>query len=251
MAPHTRQSLTEDLRSLGVEEGDALFMHSSFRSLGKVEGGAGSVIGALEDAVGPRGLLLLPSFNLFKKSNDERMAMWKHATTPSSVGWLTEYFRAMPGTVRTNNYSHSVAARGLGAEEYDGTLHGIGGLVSPWDRAPYGRTYGDSSPFMRAYNRPHSKLLMLGTDYKSATFCHLVEVWFWNKRMESNPKAVFQMVNREALGEWWDANGRLRRGRIGDSPSRLFGVRDFVDTLLDEVAREPQRWCKWWAPDPE
>ena len=64
MSPYNSCDLTCDLRRLGVEAGDILFVHSSFKSLGPVEGGAESVIQALEDALGPEGLLLMPSFNL-------------------------------------------------------------------------------------------------------------------------------------------------------------------------------------------
>ena len=51
---HTRTSLARDLRALGVRGGDTLFVHSSFRSLGEVAGGAQSVVDALMDAVGRR-----------------------------------------------------------------------------------------------------------------------------------------------------------------------------------------------------
>ena len=104
-----------DLVKLGIVKGDILFIHSSFKSLGLVAGGAGTVIEALERAVGPSGLILMPSFNLIDR---ERRAMaWNLERTPSTVGWLTEFFRLMPGTYRSDHYSHSVAARGLGASK--------------------------------------------------------------------------------------------------------------------------------------
>ncbi len=61
---HSGERLLRDLGNLGVEAGDVLFVHSSFRSLGPVEGGAGTVVGALEAAVGSEGTILMPSFNL-------------------------------------------------------------------------------------------------------------------------------------------------------------------------------------------
>ena len=61
--PHvTRERLAADLRALGITEGDVLFVHSSLKSLGFVEGGAESVLGALRDAVGASGSLLLPAY---------------------------------------------------------------------------------------------------------------------------------------------------------------------------------------------
>ena len=60
---HTRDELTSDLEELGVKPGDALFIHSSFKSLGPVEGGAETVVMALERAVGPDGLVLMWKFS--------------------------------------------------------------------------------------------------------------------------------------------------------------------------------------------
>ena len=42
--PHTADSLRQDLRNLGISASDTLFIHSSFKSLGPVAGGAGAVI---------------------------------------------------------------------------------------------------------------------------------------------------------------------------------------------------------------
>ena len=52
---HTTDSLTSDLRRLGVSEGMTLIVHSSLRSIGKVMGGTVSVILALERNIGERG----------------------------------------------------------------------------------------------------------------------------------------------------------------------------------------------------
>ncbi len=239
---HTRTSLSADLTRLGVNAGDILFVHSSFTSLGLVDGGAATVVAALEQAVGPDGLLLMPAFNLVDK--DKRAESWNISSTPSTVGYLTEYFRLMPGTARSDHYSHSVAARGRGADDFVvGHLSGEG-QESPWDRAPWGRTFGARSPFLQAYDRG-SKLLMLGVDYHSSTFVHLVETLWWNARRETNPAQEYVFLHRDKLGGYWDSLGRLARGRVGDAECRLFGIRDFVETLLDLVRREPEKWLKW------
>ena len=43
---YTEKRLVEDLESLGVRKGDLLFIHSSFKSLGAIDGGAATVISA-------------------------------------------------------------------------------------------------------------------------------------------------------------------------------------------------------------
>ena len=105
---HTIESLGCDLRLLGISEGDVLFVHSSFKSLGPVDGGAETVVAALMDVVGLSGLLLMPSFNLLG-DRGARADAWDIETTPSTVGRLTEFFRQMPGTYRSDQIATSGA----------------------------------------------------------------------------------------------------------------------------------------------
>ena len=235
-AQHTRETLLHDLRVLGVEQGDILFMHSSFKSLGPVKGDVATVIGALEDAVGHEGLLLIPSFNLVDRP--KRAENWDIETTVSSVGWITEYFRRMAGTYRSDHYSHSVAARGKGAKEFVSGHLGQEGLKSPWDEEPWGKTYGTNSPMYRAY-KVDGKLLMLGVDYETSTYAHVVETMHWNMLLDQGLDVQFRGLKHQALGEFWDRTSKLSRGRMGDADCRLFRIREYVDTLLREVIDNP------------
>lgn len=241
MGTHTRASLARDLEALGVRRGGILFLHASFRSLGPVAGGAGAVVGALEDVVGPEGLILMPSFNLVER--ERRAATWDVATTPSTVGWLTEFFRRMPATCRSDHYSHSVAARGKEAGAFVADHRAREGFRSPWDLEPWGRTYGTHSPMVRAYEAA-GQLLMLGVDYASSTYVHLVEVMVWNRALAADPHARYLFLDRPAVGAFWDEHGGLERGRVGDAECRLFAIRDYVDALVREVEREPERYAR-------
>ena len=44
MQVQTRETLSAGLRELGLVEGDTVWVHSSFKSIGGVEGGAGTVV---------------------------------------------------------------------------------------------------------------------------------------------------------------------------------------------------------------
>ena len=231
---HTRTSLARDLRDLGVRAGDTLFVHSSFRSLGEVNGGAQTIVDALMDEIG-EGLLLMPSVNL-DGDHDARAARWDRDTTPSSVGWLTEFFRRMPGTVRSDHYSHSVAAHGREASKFVDGHRCDEGLPSPWDRPPWGLTYGTHSPMVRAHNRG-GRLLMLGVDYLSSTYVHLVETIYWDEQRKFNRRATFVGLDRLRLGELWDRMGRVSWGRVGDAGCRLFDIRDYINALIGIVRR--------------
>ena len=237
---YTAAQLCDNLKTLGVEIGDTLFIHSSFKSLGMVQGGAGTVIAALENALGDDGLLLMPSFNL-TGDREQRAGSWDVEKTDSSVGWLTEYFRLMPDTHRSDHYSHSVAARGQGAKNFIADHLSEEGLASPWDRPPWGKTYGTNSPMIRAYEQ-NGKILMLGVDYHSSTYIHVVEVMFWNDRLKENPDAEFIWLDRIRLGEVWDRSGILETGKIGDASCRLFQIRAYVDQLLDIVRNDPDSY---------
>jgi aminoglycoside 3-N-acetyltransferase len=238
--PYDSGRLVGDLASLGVAHGDVLFVHASFKSLGQIDGGATTVVQSLELALGQAGLLLMPSFNLIG-GRDQRAESWDIKTSPSTVGWLTEYFRSMPGTFRSDHYSHSVAARGRGAEAFVADHLSDGGMASPWDRSPWGKTYGADSPMIRAYDRG-GKILMIGVDYETSTYCHVVEATYWALRLQDAPAAGFVWLDRDRLGGYWEQNGKLNRGMVGDADCRLIDIRTFVDDLLEAVKADPDAY---------
>ena len=231
------EQLSRDLVALGVSPGDVLFVHSSYKSLGVVNGGAGSVIDAFGQTLGPDGLLLMPSFNLVGDVGT-RVENWDRERTASSVGWLTDYFRSMPGTFRSDHYSHSVSARGCGAGGFVSDHLSEEGMSSPWDHAPWGKTYGTNSPMIRAYDRD-GKVLMLGVDYESSTYVHVVEVMFWHERLKTDPDASYLWLHRHKLGELWDRSGLVTSGAVGRANCRLFGIRSFVDHVLEVMTKDP------------
>lgn len=55
---HTRASLSDDLKRLGVHVGDMVMVHASMSRVGRLLNGPDALIGALLDAVGPSGTLL-------------------------------------------------------------------------------------------------------------------------------------------------------------------------------------------------
>lgn len=239
-AAFDKHDLISDLRTLGIEMGDCLYVHSSFKSLGTVVDGAVTVVDAFEDVLGDDGLLLMPSFNLIG-GRDQRADSWDVDSTPSSVGWLTEFFRLMPGTFRSDHYSHSTAARGRGAEAFVSDHRSNRGMASPWDREPWGKTYGADSPMIRAYDRG-GKILMIGVDHQTSTYCHVVEVTYWADRLREDPDAGFIWLDRHRLGDYWEHHGSLVRGRVGNADCRLIDIRTYVDGLLEAVKADPDSY---------
>ncbi len=108
----TKEALVSDLRrNLGLADGDIIAVHSSMKSLGRVEGGPVAFIEALMEAVGgvSKGTVLMPCFNGPDDVVDLR-------STACRLGLVPETFRTYPGVVRSVNHTHSVAAIGRHAE---------------------------------------------------------------------------------------------------------------------------------------
>ena len=59
--PYTAEDIKNGLQSVGLKEGDTVIFHSSFKSIGKVEGGAETVIKAMIDYLGNEGTLIFPT----------------------------------------------------------------------------------------------------------------------------------------------------------------------------------------------
>ena len=55
--------LVTGFEQLGLGNDDVLMVHSSYKSLGGVEGGAETVVDALREVVGEKGTVLFPTFN--------------------------------------------------------------------------------------------------------------------------------------------------------------------------------------------
>jgi len=63
----TQSDIEAGLRALGVCPGMMLEVHSSLRAFGYVEGGARTVIRALQNVVGEQGAIVMPAFRLSRK----------------------------------------------------------------------------------------------------------------------------------------------------------------------------------------
>lgn len=96
------------LRAVGVRAGMILAVHSSLSEFGYVRGGAATVVAALRSVLGPKGTLLMPTH-----SNSMLGAPpYDPVRSKSNVGAVTEYFRSLPGVIRSKHPTHSVAGIG-------------------------------------------------------------------------------------------------------------------------------------------
>lgn len=176
--PNTVDSLYEQMRSLGINPGDTVAVHSSLSSIGWVCGGQKAVIMALLKAVGPSGTIAMPSHNTDNSEpgkweappvpeswhdtiRQNMPAFDKNSTPTGSIGVIAETFRTYPGTLRSDHPAVSFAANGNHAAE----------IVETHELFP---DFGTGTPLGALYNL-NAKVLLLGVSYSNCTALHLAE----------------------------------------------------------------------------
>lgn len=159
-----QDDLARAFREVGLRDGDGVFVHSAMSAFGEIQGGPTTVIAALEQVLGPQGLIAMPAFPLTASGLDHLAAnpVFDVRETPSRVGAITEHFRKLPGVVRSDHPTHSIAARGPGAEEL---VAGHADAETP---------FGEGTPFARMIERG-VKQVWFGTGLPTFTLYHAYE----------------------------------------------------------------------------
>jgi aminoglycoside 3-N-acetyltransferase len=158
---HTYSSLRQELGQIGIDPQGTLLVHSSFKSIGNVEGGPDTVLDALSDYM-KEGLLVLPTHTWdYVRADNPKFYVDE---SPSCVGILPELFRKRPGVVRSKHPTHSVAALGADAVPF---TSGDELCDTPCAR---------SSAWGKLLDRK-ATIMLLGVDLTRNTFMHGVEEW--------------------------------------------------------------------------
>ena len=171
----TKEYLKERVAEFGIEKDSILMVHSSLKALGRIDGGAETVIDVVEDAVAD-GTIVFPA--LLTTNWAEVIAAGWHLDRPSEVGYISEVFRTQEGSIRSMNPTHSISARGRDA------LDLISGDEKARPRFSWFDNYGFSweSAWQRMYESRERYgvkcyVMFWGCDMKHMTFKHLVEAW--------------------------------------------------------------------------
>lgn len=151
--------MAADLVALGLKPDDTVLVHSSLSSLGHVEGGPETVVDTLRSVL-PDGTLIMPSMTCNTIGWDNMCFSIRDSV--SGVGVIAEYFRNLPGVMRSMHPTHSACGIGVHAEEI--LSHHME------DNTPV----GPHSPFslIRKFG---GKVLMLGCGLHPNTSMHGVE----------------------------------------------------------------------------
>lgn len=223
------------LRTLGVQEGDVLLIHTSFRAVQPVEGGPAGLIEALGLAVGPSGTLVMPSWT----GDDD--SPFDPETTPAStdLGIVADTFWRLPAVLR-GRHPFAFAARGPKAEQITADP-----LVLP--------PHQSDSPVGRVLDCD-GRILLLGVHHDANTTLHLAELLAGvpyqvphhiTVLQDGRPTRIDYLENDHCCALFRSADDWLRRrgvqndGMVGYAPSRLVRSRDVIDAVLPQLEADP------------
>ncbi len=240
----TFEQLVEGFLELGAEEGDTLLVHSSYKSLGEVDGGPQTVIHALETALGTEGTLIMPTFNFdFNKG-----IPWDVRKTRSKMGALTEVVRADPRAKRVFHPFYSFAILGKHAEM-------LGSLR-------YKSSYERNSIFGKLRDLD-GKIMVIGLSYNdSMTFFHHIEQMegvdyrflkqFTGEVTDENGNTytdTFEMLVRDIdkgvmtmvdpMGALMEKAGIVEIRKIGEAEVKLMKANEVYEFTAREMKRNP------------
>jgi aminoglycoside 3-N-acetyltransferase len=240
----TLKSLTSAFCDLGVQSGDTLLVHSSYKSLGPVDGGPQTVIDALLAALGSDGTLIMPSFNFdFNKGKP-----WDVRSTPSQMGILTELVRKDPRAKRVFHPIYSFAIIGkyaemLGSLRYKGSYerNSVFGKLRDLDGKimVVGLSYTNSMTFF------HHIEQMEGVDYRFLKqFTGEVTDWDGSTKVDTFEmfvrdidKGVITEVN--PMGELMEKAGVIKSAKIGEADVKLMKANEVYAFTAREMRRDP------------
>lgn len=253
MTTVTREDIKNAVEQLGVTRGDIVLVHSSFKSMGYVEGGAEAVISGFLEAIGEEGTLVLPTFT--QKDFDHAYETW-HIDKESDTGYLTNYFRKRKGSLRSDQATHSVAACGKYAEYLTKTHGHTHKRFGNMGDTPFSA----DSPWEKMYDM-NAKVVLLGVNAMKITFRHYAEYIYVNELLDSikdHPQyaemkaqlwrfgkpGVWPHVYNIWVAEQLDKQGLLSRSRCGDAELICVSAKPFVDFVL-QCLRERHEDVLW------
>lgn len=235
--------LLKDLRALGIVPGDRIALHSSWRAIRPVEGGAEAVIDAIQQAITPHGTLIMPAFR------DSLNEPFQLETTPSDCGLLTELFRRRPGVERSLHVSHSVLAWGDRADWFV-AAHEEGrtalGVDSPFDRlAQLG-----GKVLMAGVGFDRSSMVHVGEAHACVTYLNIPYSPEFAQPVDYFDRAGVRRSTTIAECPGCSANfavveahmrrkGLVRDGKLGNATAMLVLGRDIIAAVKELVAESP------------
>jgi aminoglycoside 3-N-acetyltransferase len=201
----SRVDLVRDLEAIGVKAGQVLLVHCSMRRIGRIDGGAPALAGAIREVLGDDGTVVVPTETADNSDTSiihqhrtagltaaevgqyrGRMLPFDPAVTPSTgMGRVAEAVRTTSGARRSAHPQSSFAALGPRADEIVAN-HRLDCHL------------GESSPLARLYDLD-AQILLLGVSYDVCTAFHLGE---YRYRPDPPRRTYRCVVSSEGMARW-------------------------------------------------
>ena len=161
---YSAAQLESALAGLGIQHGDTLLVHSSFKEFSGFSGSLANLLSTFTKAVGDSGNLMMVSLPYTSYTRDylKTLKCFDVRKTPSRMGLISESFRRSPGVLRSLHPTHPVLAQGPKAEWI---VKGHENCAHPCSiDSPYGKLA-----------QLHGKVLFFDTSFYVFTFYHYLE----------------------------------------------------------------------------
>lgn len=236
--------LVTGFKELGLERGEVVLVHSSYKSFRGVEGGPQTVVDALLFVLREEGTLIVPNFNFdFCEGRPFDVRY-----TQSQMGVITELARNHPKSRRVFHPIYSFSIIGQKAEEL-GCLR-------------YKSSFGRDSIFGKLRDLD-GKIMIIGLSYNnSMTFFHHVEemegcdyryfkefTGLVTDERGQTYEDTFVMLVRDIdkgvvtavdpMGEVLEREGVVRIRKIGGAAVKLMKANDVYRITVKEMKRNP------------
>lgn len=246
--PRVIQRLAEDLRRIGLQSGDLVVMHSSFKTMGLNDGTPSDVIETLLSVLGKEGTLVVPTFT-YSYAGVWQAEPFDAQKTPGRLnGVLSETLRRNPCAFRSAHPTYSVAAVGRHAEAITKDRESA---------APLGR--GSSYETVVQLG---GRILLLGVGNKRNSALHYAEVvadlpyndipfrecWGRTALIKRQGKIVDVSLPAEfpacsanfgVVDEYLQQAGVANHGTVAAAKTMLMNAADTVEAVVRRLRQQP------------
>jgi len=244
---YTKEELKKQIKDLGIRNDDTVLIHTSFKSLGEIDGGPNAFIDAFCEYL-TDGLFIIPTHTWANVTPEQPIFDYK--MTEPCIGLVPRVAAKRTDGIRSLHPTHSIWAYGKGAKEF------VAGEENSMTPAPVGGSWwrlGEVS----------AKILLIGVDHGRNTYIHAVdEIAKLDDRLDTKVWNV-TVIGRDgekvthpfqAHGNTGSDNfnnfekaflglGAQHNGTLGDAKVRVVDAKKCRDILLNIYQKTTENLC--------
>ncbi|MGD2158122.1 MAG: AAC(3) family N-acetyltransferase [Anaerolineales bacterium] len=250
---YSYDDLLAGFRSVELTPSKVLMIHSSYKALGGVDGGAERLIDALLDFVGPEGTLLFPNFNFQSWTESHYFDIRE---TPSKMGIIGELARLRDKAVRTPHPIYSFAVLGKRKMDFavcdDMEAYGPNSVFALFHELN-GTIVSIGLHWNSTFSMHHYVEYRTGCDYRRikrfagiyVDYEGIPQIKTYTMFVRKNFRIITDIV--EGMDELLES-GVIRETRVGDAKVHYASANDFFDHMSIIVRTHPEKLHKVKPP---